>query len=609
MQSGQSPAMMFILRRFPPRQMRAVFFSPSLQTILKVNPDLIFYANLQRGVKEKFGKGTIQLANLETHSIEDGYRNIRLLGKIFDKKTEAEKLIDTIQAQLRTIALKVKRIPSEKRRRVIRLMGRKKVMTPGDDSFQNEMIRSAGGIPPVLGKNGNAVEITKEEWVKFNPAVIYGCGGDKKTAETLLARPGWKDVDAVKTGQIFFFPCELTCRAAAHTGYFVSWLSARIYGGAFSKEENRVLPEKVFKIRELDLELPYIRDARILYSHIHDFLNKTLLIDFTKPLGIISTLEGARLEIESVGNHYASPPGWIIAHHNALKTTRNRVLDVIMRSQDTTALLFTGADMDHLAITTKAYREMTVYALVTAGVKSNALRMSRDQGRFYEPGTINILILPNMKLSNRAMTRAIITATEAKTAALQDLDIRSSASSPINQATGTGTDNIIVVQGTGTPIDNTGGHSKMGELVAGAVYEGVREAIRKQNGLITSRNIFQRLMERGIGVYELIALAPCEPDVKKPDLSKAMEDILLEPEYAAFLQSSFAVSDDHEKGLIINLAPHELWCNAVAEKIAESKIEKPLELVALKSVPPVLKMSLNALLNGVYFKMKPLEIK
>ncbi|MBW2014863.1 MAG: hypothetical protein JRI69_13950 [Deltaproteobacteria bacterium] len=65
-------------------------------------------------------------------------------------------------------------------------MGRDPVMTPGDDSFQNEMIRAAGGIPPVLGKKGHIVVMTKEEWVRFNPQVIYACGGDRETAKNFL---------------------------------------------------------------------------------------------------------------------------------------------------------------------------------------------------------------------------------------------------------------------------------------------------------------------------------------------------------------------------------------------------------------------------------------
>ena len=105
-------------------------------------------------------------------------------------------------------------------------------MAPGDGSFQNEMIRAAGGIPPQLGRRGAVTPVNVEEWIKFNPQVIYGCGGDRKTAKAFFNRPGWKDVDAVKNGKIFFFPCALTCRAATNTGHFVSWLSARIYGRA-----------------------------------------------------------------------------------------------------------------------------------------------------------------------------------------------------------------------------------------------------------------------------------------------------------------------------------------------------------------------------------------
>ena len=92
--------------------------------------------------------------------------------------------------------------------------------------------------------------------------------------------------------------------------------------------------------------------------------------------------------------------------------------------------------------------------------------MAEDIGSWYEPGTINMILLTNMRLTPRGMQRAIISATEAKTAALQDLDIRSSYTPMVNPATGTGTDNIIVVQGAGTRIDNAGGHSKMGELIA-----------------------------------------------------------------------------------------------------------------------------------------------
>ena len=580
------------------------FFSPSLRAIEKIEPDVIFVSRLHKRIREKFGHGRCRLINLEARSVSDIYRNINLLGRIFNREKDAARIICGIKNELRIIAGKVAGIPQAERKRVIRLMGRDQVMTPGDDSFQNEYIRLAGGIPPRLGREGNIVAVTKEEWMRFNPQVIYGCGGDRETAKKLFDRPGWKDVEAVRNDKIFFFPCDLTCRASTRSGYFVSWLSARIYEDEFSKKEEQVLKDRAFRSRKLKLNLDYVKDVRISYSTIHDFLNKTLIIDFEEPLSLISTLEGERKGIKSIGNHYSSPPCWGIGHKLGLKEIRKRVYEVIGKSERTASFLFTGADMDNLAIKKERFREMEVYALVTAGVKSNAVRMSADEGRFYEPGTINIILLPNMKLSPRAMTRAIISATEAKTAALQDLDIRSSYTPRIHQATGTGTDNIIVVEGEGIQVDNSGGHSKMGELIARAVYGAVQEAVYRQNGIVAQRNIFQRLKDRKISLFGLVSVDECECGVEKSDLVSRLEEVLLQPRYAAFVESSFAISDDYESGLIADLSSYELSCKKVAGEIAGKEIVNMKRVTETEGMPLVLRMTVNALLNGIYYRIK-----
>lgn len=579
------------------------FLFPSLSRIEKINPDIIFVSNLHKKVKEGFQRRCLVI-NLEAVSISDTYKNIFLLGKIFNKEKEAARIVDEIKEQLNTIEKKVAKIPPSRQKRVIRLMGRDQVMTPGDDSFQNKMIKAAGGIPPKLNKKGHIVTITKDEWMRFNPQVVYGCGGDRETAKKFFDRPGWRDVEAVKNGKIFYFPCDLTCRAATNTGLFVSWLSAKVYEDEFSREEGLVLEDHVFKSRSFDIDLDYIKDARIAYSNIHDFPNKTLIIDFKGPLSVVSTLEGARKGIETVGNHYSSPPCWGIGHKLGLKKIRSRVFKVIGKSEDTASFLFTGADMDNLVIKRKSFRDMEVYALVTAGVETNAVRMSRDEGKFYEPGTINIIVLPNMKLSPRAMTRAIISATEAKTAALQDLDIRSSYTPRIHQATGTGTDNIIVVEGEGTPIDNTGGHTKMGELVARAVYEAVQEAVYNQNGLVKKRNVFQRLKERNISIFGLFSETDFNPSGEGNALRGKLEDILLQPRYSQFITSSFALSDAHERGLVNNLSTYDRWCEDMAEEIAGGEIENMKNIIDDEGLPLVIYKALNGLMNGIYYKEK-----
>jgi len=580
------------------------FFSPSLSKIESMKPDIVFVARIQKNVIKRFSDGRHILIDLETDSINDSYDNIMLLGRIFDKEYEAAAIVKKNRDELKMMAEKIAVIPLSERKRVIRLMGRKSIMTPGDNSFQNEMIRAAGGITPVLGKKGNIVPVTRKEWMAFNPQVIYGCGGDKAAADKFFSLPGWKDVDAVRQKKIYNFPCDLTCRASTNTGYFVSWLSARIYKDEYAKSKNWIKPERITGNRNLKIELEYIKKAVIVYSDIYDFPNKSLIVNFKNPMKIISTLEGERGEIISVGNHYSPPPCWGIGHDCRLATLRSRIYKVIGKNEATASFLFTGADMDKLAVKMEKFKKMQVYSLVTAGVTSNAMRMSKDTGNYYEPGTINIIILPNMKLTDRAMTRAIISATEAKTAALLDLDIRSSYNSKKYRATGTGTDNIIVVQGAGTMIENAGGHTKMGELIAKSTYEGVKEAIYLQNGIIASRNIFQRLKDRKINIFGLITKSECNCNIKKDDLKAEVEKILLNPKYSGFLEAALVISDDYEKGLLSDLSSYKLWAENISFEIAGRKIKENKDFMQKGEMPVVLKMAFNAVINGAFYRIR-----
>ena len=580
------------------------FFYPDPKRVRELKPDVIFYSKFQKEIPSKLGRGPWQLINLETDAIEDSFAAIRQLAEIFDCREAAKQVIDENRSRLDLIARKTDRIPADQRLRVMRLMGRDRLMTPGDDSFQNELIRAAGGIPPRLGKQGKVVPMTREEFVAFNPQVIYGCGGDREAAAARFAGEGYRDVDAVKNRRIYDFPCDLTCRVATNTGHFVTWLSARIYRETYARQENQVMADQMIDNRTLSLDLPYIDQIRIVRSRIADFHHKTLTIDFNTPLTVVSTLEGERSGITAIGNHYSPPPYWGIGHDLGLEVLRSTVYGVLGKSEDRAAFLFTGADMDNLAMEEATFKDLTVHALVTAGVRSNAVRMSRDLGKFYEPGTINILLLPNACLSPRAMTRAIISATEAKTAALSDMDIRSSYLGRQYQATGTGTDNIIVAAGTGTSISNSGGHSKMGELVARAVYQGVKNAIFKQNGITAQRNIFQRLRDRNITPYGLVKKAACDCVPETSAAGAELEAVLLEARYADFVEAAMALSDIYEAGLTTDLSAFEIWCRAMADEIAGKPLKTYRPLIDDAAMPRVQRMALDAIMNGVYGRMQ-----
>lgn len=155
-------------------------------------------------------------------------------------------------------------------------------------------------------------------------------------------------------------------------------------------------------------------------------------------------------------------------------------------SRNNITVLSTGVNMMDLTQAVERHEDIWVQAWVTAGFKHNAMRIGVDEAggvernnRFYPCGTVNIIVITNAKLSLAGMASCFISITEAKTIAFQDMNIRSSFN-PSIQATGTGTDQILVVSGEDFRCRFAGGHTKLGELMARAVTRACKEAISKQ---------------------------------------------------------------------------------------------------------------------------------
>ncbi len=222
----------------------------------------------------------------------------------------------------------------------------------------------------------------------------------------------------------------------------------------------------------------------------------------------------------------------------------------------TTATMGTAANMHYLGQVTRTHADLAVTAIVTAGVTGNAASASdpshydEQNGKWekvpLEPrpipgsarvpraesgvspdssespavspsapthnpsprthhlppsGTINTLLLLSSPFTAAALARAVVTLTEAKTAALLELAIGSKTSHRL--ATGTGTDQYIIAcpqTGPAAPRTWTGHHCKAGELIGETVRLATLEALRWQNGLEPSytRSALHALSRHGL---------------------------------------------------------------------------------------------------------------
>ena len=226
-------------------------------------------------------------------------------------------------------------------------------------------------------------------------------------------------------------------------------------------------------------------EARIFHHTFRGTAIKTLVIGFPGKRLTLSSRRGFR-RVRFICNNFNPPELWDFLHNpENMEAYYEEILSQLNIPRDDCVCLFTGVDMDDVALAVERFEDFIVYAYVTAGVDSNAMRVGVDRagsierdGKFERLKTINTILITNASLSEGAMVQSIIVATEAKTIALQDLDVRSSYN-PALQATGTGTDNIVVASGEGLKISYAGGHSKMGEMIARAVTKATKEAIVK----------------------------------------------------------------------------------------------------------------------------------
>ena len=231
--------------------------------------------------------------------------------------------------------------------------------------------------------------------------------------------------------------------------------------------------------------------------------NKMIYAKFLCPHKAISTCKvngGLRNDLRYMFNHQSCEPKGhyresldLAIYHPA------EYLETLCKSQnlvpEKSACLSTATNMNHAIIKSADYQGVEVIAVSTGGVETNAVRVgdpasySEANGQFeiindspYDvQGTINIMVFISKELNSGALVSAIGIATEAKTAAMQELAVNSRYSGGL--ATGTGTDQIGIAcrLGGDCPLSSADKHSKLGELIGSTVQQSVKGTLVLHN--------------------------------------------------------------------------------------------------------------------------------
>ena len=271
--------------------------------------------------------------------------------------------------------------------------------------------------------------------------------------------------------------------------------------------------------------------------------------------------------------------------------------------------MVTYARVKDFQLESKKDSEAAVTVIATAGCTHAESAGETIEFKKIE-GTINIVVLIDGNPIDSCLAGIMITATEAKTAALRELDLRSRWSG--TEATGTITDAMVVAKtGQGPTIVYGGPASALGQMVGYCTRKAVKECVAKAKvgGYPPNRPIVNRLQERQLPITKLASeLAKIKSlNIDAKNLIVRLTKILEDPASAAIILAAVKLDDDLAKGLVpLQLEDSKQVSRKFAEKLSgqlcrETKQSAKGNVVTeLKQVdlPPFLKETLLNLLKS-----------
>jgi adenosylcobinamide amidohydrolase len=262
-----------------------------------------------------------------------------------------------------------------------------------------------------------------------------------------------------------------------------------------------------------------------------------------------------------------------IIHSNGLRSYHDRACGEAGLDPSRAALMGTAANMNYASLVEHRSDDVTVAAIVTAGVTGNAecaadpTTWREGPGGFQKTspydGTINTMVLIDRALTPNALAGAAMVMTEAKGAALQRLAVRSRYSREF--ATGTNTDQYcLACRRDALPalpaLTSASTGVRLGELIGRAVRDATLEALRWQNGLEPSyaRSIFHALGAYGLKEETFFDdIAPYLTEAQLGLLKANKKAVVYEPLVAAAAFAIAAVLDRLRHGILPESAARE----------------------------------------------------
>ena len=209
----------------------------NLEAIVALHPDLVLAGGVNTpelvASLEQLGLTVYYLPNPST--LEEMYANLDTVAALTGHETESAALVTSLK--LRVAAVDAAIAPLSYGPTVyyeLDATDPTKPYTAGPGSFVDLLISRAGGINVGASLQGQWAQISLEQLVVANPAIIIlGDSAYGETSQKVAARPGWGTLAAVQSGQMFPFDDNLASRPGPRLVDGLEALAKLLHPGVF----------------------------------------------------------------------------------------------------------------------------------------------------------------------------------------------------------------------------------------------------------------------------------------------------------------------------------------------------------------------------------------
>lgn len=173
------------------------------EKIMELMPDLVITSqhNLSKGKGSLniFDEVGIPIYVMKTpNSLEEVKNSIDEIGNLLNERKKSDNLKNNYAEELEKL-----KSQKERQKRVYFEILNNPIYTTGGKTFLNDVIENAGGKNIFENQEG-WISPTLESIIEENPEFIFVGEDRKEIIEDIKTRPEWRELDAIKTGKVYF---------------------------------------------------------------------------------------------------------------------------------------------------------------------------------------------------------------------------------------------------------------------------------------------------------------------------------------------------------------------------------------------------------------------